>query len=133
MLYKDKQTLLRGLIRSPHALEPKFLDILGVQRIRVTDHSRLVVALLVWVHLDVLELEPSRRAVIQVKDDTLRRVSALDVVPAWIGYAGTVGRIGSKGTRKVDEGEVGNACAGFIGVVWTGTFVLIVVAEENVK
>jgi hypothetical protein len=59
--------------------------------------------LLVRLDLEITELESARRAVVQVEDDALRRVRALDVVPAWAGDARAVRWVGSEIAGEVDE------------------------------
>lgn len=85
------------------------------------------------MYLEVPELEPRRRAVVQIEDDALRRVTTVDMIPAWVRNAGSVGRVGSEVAGEVDKGKVGDAGASFVGIVWAGAFVLVVVAGEMVR
>jgi hypothetical protein len=98
-----------------------------VERSRVADHGRLVITFLVRVDFEVAELESGRSAVVQVEDDALGAVTALHTIPARSGDASSVGPVGSERTFKVDKREVGDACAGLVGVFWARAFVLVVV------
>jgi hypothetical protein len=82
------------------------------------------------VDVEIAELEVRRCAVVQVEDDALSRVGAIDVVPTRVGDTSSISRVGAEGAGEVDPLEVLDVRTGLIGVDRSGTFVLVVVTTK---
>ena len=133
MKANTKSCLLLALCRliwSPYTFEPEYLDILRQESRRVADNRGLVVPLVIRVDVEIAELEVRRRTVVQVEDDALSGVRAVDVVPARVGDTSSIGRVGTEGAGEVDPLEVLDVRTGLISVDRSGTFVLVVVTTK---
>jgi hypothetical protein len=115
--------------RTTRAVEPKRVLLARQERVWVADDGRVLVAR--GLDVDALKGEVGCGAVVEVEDDRLGRVSALDVVPAGCRDTGAIGPVRAQRAGEVDVLEVGNACRVAAGVRRAGSLVLVVVATKS--